>query len=302
MKRVSVKMTIPNRLHSTTNVILIVMFSIITFSCSKDDDGQPTKVITELSQEIKDLIYFRGDEKAETVMIIVPGGPSTEFATKIVNDFAPAFSPKGILTVTVHQAQTLNPDIVAGNDITLSQASYFNAESIDMLGKVTAYFKDQGRTVYVLGFSFGSFVTQDLIAKKGINSADKYLVITGRLDMNDIIWQAAAEGKTSYFENGITPIIDPDPNPDVKERNLERIGAGFTMNRYTQLFEPIESLSNLTYIYGAADQAVGSLTANEIQFLESKNANLIKGLGNHDDTLENFLERGLEDAFGIVLQ
>lgn len=302
MKRVFLKSTNSGHFKFVTNLMLIVFLLTSIFSCSKDDEGKPPVIADEISQETKDLIYFRGDEKAPTVVITVPGGPSTEFATDIVDDFAPAFSPKGILTVSVHQAQTLNPDIVAVNDITLAQTSSFNTESIDMLSKVITYFKDEGRTVYVLGLSFGSFVTQDLIAKKGINSADKYLVITGRLDMNDIIWQAAGEGKAGYFENGITPIIDPDPNPDAKERNLERLGAGFTMNRYTQLFEPIESLSNLTYIYGAADQAVGSLTANEIQFLESKNVNLIKGLGNHDDTLENFLERGLEEAFGIVLQ
>ena len=299
MKRVFLKMTCLNHFNFRTNLMLILFFSIFIISCNKDDDGTPPVLITEISQDIKDIIYFKGDEKAATVLITVSGGPGTVIGSDTVDDFFPFLNPKGILTVTVHQAQTLNPDILAENDITLAQASSFNAESIEMLDKVTTYFKNQGRTVYILGLSFGSFITQDLIAKKGINSADKYLVITGRLDMNDIVWQAAAEGKTSYFENGITPIINPDPNPDVKERNLERIGAGFVMNRYTELFNPIESLSNLTYIYGSTDQAVGSLTDNEVQFLESKNANVIKGPGNHDDTLGSYLEQGFKEAFGI---
>lgn len=279
------------------NKFLVLLFAVTIFSCSKNDPPP----LTEISQEIKDLTYFSGDEKAETVMIIVPGGPSTEFATDIVDDFAPAFSSKGILTVTVHQAQTLNPDIVAGNDITLAQASSFNTESIEMLYKVIGYFKNQGRTVYVLGFSHGAFVTQDLIAKKGIDSADKYLIISGRLDMNDVIWQAAAEGRNGYFENGVTPMVFADFQPDVKERNLSRISAGFAMNRYTQLFNTIEGLSNITYIYGKTDEAVGSLTINEVQFLESKNTNIIAGPGNHTTTLDNFIKQGLEEAFGIVL-
>ena len=295
-------MTKSNRLHFITNAVLIVIFSIVTFSCSNDDDEKPPKVITELSQEIKSLIYFKGDEKAETVMILIPGGPSTEFATDFVDGFAPVFSPKGILTVTVHQAQTLNPDIVAGNDITLAQASSFNTESIEMLFKVITYFKDEGRTVYVLGYSNGAFVTQDLIAKKGIDSADKYLIISGRLDMNDVIWQAAAEGRNGYFENGVTPNVEADPHPDVIERNLNRISAGFSMNRYTQLFNTIENLSNITYIYGATDEAVGKLTTYELQFLESKNTNIIAGPGNHTTTIEDYILQGLEDAFGIVLQ
>ena len=300
MKKAFLKIKKTNGFSSVINLTLIILLSIITFSCSKDDDGTPPVVITELSQDIKDVIYFKGDEKASTVLITVSGGPGTVIGADTVDEFFPFLIPKGILTVTVHQAQTLNPDILAGNDISVAQASSFNAESIEMLDKVTTYFKNQGRTVYILGLSFGSFITQDLIAKKGINSADKYLIIAGRLDMNDIVWQAAAEGKTSYFENGITPIIDPDPNPDVKERNLERIAAGFVMNRYTQLFNPIESLSNLTYIYGAKDQAVGSLTDNEVQFLESKNANVIKGPGDHDATLGlNFIEQGFKEAFEI---
>jgi len=302
MKKVPLKMTPLNRFNFGINLMLLAFFTIFIFSCSKDDDGPPPVVITELSQDIKDLIYFKGDEKASKVLITVPGGPGTILGSDLVDLFAANFVNTDILNVTVHQAQTLDSTIVKDNDITLNQAVGFNAESIEMLDKVTSYFKNQGRTVYVLGLSFGSFITQDLIAKKGIDAAHKYLIIAGRLDMNDIVWQAAAEGKTSYFENGITPIINPDPNPDVKERNLERIGAGFVMNRYTQLFGSISDLSNVTYIYGEIDQAVGSLTTNEIQFLESKNTNLIAGPGNHDETLNNFLFQGLEDTFGIKLK
>ncbi|WP_271784740.1 hypothetical protein [Aquimarina algiphila] len=301
MKKTPLKMTKFNRLHSITTTVLIVIFSIVICSCSNDDDGTPPKVITELSQNIKDLIYFKGDEKAPTVLITIPGGPSTEFATDVVDQFSGFLNPKDILTVTVHQAQTLNPDIVAGNDITLTQASSFNTETIEMLSKVTTYFKDQGRTVYVLGLSFGSFVTQDLIAKKGIDSADKYLIVTGRLDMNDVIWQGAAEGRNGFFENGVTPIVETDPALDIKDRNLNRISAGFSMNRYTQLFNTISDLSNVTYIYGEIDQAVGRLTPSELQFLESKNTNVIAGPGDHTTTLENFIVQGFKEAFGIEL-
>lgn len=300
MKKVFLKITNLNRIYVLTNSVLVLLFTVALLSCSKDDGEKPPVIADEISQNIKDLIYFRGDEKAETVMILIPGGPSTEFATDLVDDFASVPNLEGIITVTVHQAQTLNPDIVAGNDITLAQANSFNTESIEMLSKVITYFKDEGRTVYVLGYSFGAFITQELIAEKGINSADKYLIIAGRLDINDIIWQAVAEGKKGSFENGITPIVEEEP--DVKERNFNRISAGFAMNRYTQLFNTIEDLSNITYIYGENDEAVGRLTTNEVQFLESKNTNIISGPGNHTTTFDAFIFQGLEEAFGIVLQ
>lgn len=204
-----------------------------------------------------------------------------------------------LLAVNVHQAQTLNPSILDGNGITLDQAIALNTESIEMLYKVVTYFKDQGRTVYVLGISFGAFITQELIAKKGIDSADKYLIITGRLDINDIIWQWSLEGINGFFENGVTPMIDPEPVVGVDERNLAKITAGIGMNRYTKLFKPIEDLSSVTYIYGATDEAVGRLTTEEIEFLELKNANIIAGSGNYSETFFDFITQGFKEAFGI---
>ncbi len=297
MKRVFQKMKNSNRFNFTTSIILMIFLSVFIFSCSNKDE-QPG-ITNEISEEIKSLIYFKGDENASTVLINVQSGPDTKLSTLEVDDFFETFNIKDILVANVHQAQTLNPSILEKSDITLNQAINFNTESIETLYKVIQYFKNQGRTVYVVGISFGAFITQELIAKKGINIADKYLIMIGRLNINDIMWQGLSEGKNGYFENGITPIINPNPASDVIERNLNRITAGLGMNRYTELFNTIESLSNVTYIYGATDNAVGSLTTEEIAFLESKNTNIIAGNGGHDETYEDFILQGLNEAFGI---
>ncbi|PKV48038.1 hypothetical protein ATE84_0021 [Aquimarina sp. MAR_2010_214] len=284
--------------HMYTTVLILSLFLI---GCSSDDSPVINEPI-EISKEIKSLIYFRGDEKAPTVLINAQAGPSTALDQEIIDFFVDDFNTAGILTVNVHQAQTLTPSIVNDNDITLEQAVNFNAESIETLAKVITYFKDQGRTVYVLGLSFGAFVTQGLIAKKGIDIADKYLIISGRLDMNDVMWQGLAEGKEGYFENGVTPILDSEPLANAKNRNLQRLSSGFGKNRYTKLLNTIEDLSSVTYIYGATDIAVGGLTADEVLFLESKNANILAGDGGHDEPFVGFLEQGLNEAFGIQLQ
>ena len=298
MKRAISKVTTPGRWNYTTYLILIICFpGLLALSCKKDDGPPPP--VREISQEIRELIYFRGDEKAETVLINVQSGPSAEFAIDEVEDIVNDYNTTSILTVNVHQAQTLTPGILQGNDFTLDQAINHNAESIEMLSKVINYFKAQDRTVYVFAGSFGAFVAQDLIAKKGVSVADKYLIAAGRLDMNAIIWQAAAEGKLGYFENGVDPVILPEPEMDVVERNLNRIAAGFAMNRYTQLFDTFDDLSQITYIYGENDEAVGSLTAAEVRFLQSKNARIIIGSGGHDDTLSRLVPQGMNLAFGI---
>lgn len=299
MKRAFSNVTTPGRYHYVTYFILIICFpGLLVLGCNKNDD-QPLEPVKEVSQEIRELIYFRGDEKAPTVLINVQSGPSTEFATDFVDLIVSSFNTTGILTVNVHQAQTLNPGIMEGNDITLDQAVSFNTESVETLFKVISYFKAQGRTVYVLGVSFGAFMTQELIAKKGIDVADKYLIMAGRLDMNQDVWQALVEGRYGYFENGVEPIIDAEPHEKVIERNYARISAGLGMNRYTQVLNTIEDLSRVTYAYGATDQAVGSLTTREVEFLESKNAQIIAGNGGHDHVILGLSAQGMNQAFGI---
>ncbi|WP_282042627.1 hypothetical protein [Winogradskyella flava] len=298
MKRVHLKMT-TNYCHSNFKLFLITCLSIFIISCSNDDDNPPPSPFNEISQEIKDLIYFNGDEKASTVVITVPGGPSTELASDLVDYFSGIFNTTDVLNVTVHQAQTLNPNIIEGNEITLDQAVNFNAESIETLYQVVQYFKDEGRTVYIAGLSYGAFVTQELIAEKGINVADKYLIMTGRLDINEVFWQGLAEGRPAEFQNGVTPIVGTEPFDNIFNRNEARLFAGLVMNRYTEDFNTIESLSSITYIYGETDEAVGRLTAEEIAFLQSKNTNIIVGSGGHDDIFDDYIVQGFSEAFGI---
>ncbi len=278
-----------------TTALIVSLFFI---SCGSDD----TEIPLSISQEIKDLIYFKGEEDAPVVLINVQSGPDTALSTGEVDEIFQTFDVTNLLAVNVHQAQTLNTSIIENDDVTFDQAINYNSESVEMLYKVVNYFKNQGRTVYVLGISFGAFVTQDFIAKKGIDVADNYLIMVGRLDMDAIVWEAFSEGRAGYFENGINPILDQEPEMDVIDRNLNRLAAGFAMNRYTELLASFDDLSSITYVYGETDQAVGRLKPAEIELLQSKNTNIITGSGDHDETINDFIVQGFEEAFGISLQ
>ena len=236
--------------YSISTLIVIILITII--SCSKKENEEPL----EITQEIKDLIYFKGEKNASTVLIYLQGGPSYQLSQDEVDLFFQGFNTTDILMANVHQSQTLNPIPFTGIDITLQQAVDVNAESVENLFKVINYFKNQNRKVFVLGVSFGAFIAQELIAEKGIDVADKYLIITGRLDINDAIWQGAAEGKNGEFQNGTIPIISSTPFTSIVERNSSRIFAGLAMNRYTQRLNTSESLSNVMYVYGTQDEAV----------------------------------------------
>ncbi len=279
------------------NFILILVSTIFILSCHKDQHITSPATNLHIPQEIKDLIYIQGDDNATTVLINTQGGPMPELATEEFDEILQHVNTSNLLRVNVHQAQTLHPDLFVHNDITFAQAIDYDAESIEILYKVIKYFKDQHKTVYILGISFGAFMTQELIAKKGINIADKYLIMVGRLDINGVFWQGFKEGKGGSFEHGVTPVLIDQTH--TLERNMSRLAAGLGRNRYTQVLDTYQDLSKITYIYGRMDDAVGRLTDYEIQFLQSKNVRIVAGSGSHSETIDNHIIRGFKDAFGI---
>jgi hypothetical protein len=62
--------------------------------------------------------------------------------------------------------------------------------------------------------------------------------------------------------------------------------------KYTELLKETD-LSNLIYIYIENDQSVGKLTQYEIEFLESKNAEVVSVKGEHGKWTEH-LKMGLK--------
>jgi len=96
------------------------------------------------------------------------------------------------------------------------------------------------------------------------------------------------------------PIVAQEIGTDVFIRNLDKLAAGLAMNRYTETLSTFDNLSKITYIHGETDQAVGRLSDIEIEFLQSKNVNIITGSGDHDQTIDSFIVQGFNEAFGIL--
>jgi len=278
------------------NIILVVLITLFIFSCKKDEKESVQK--NGISQEIKELIYFKGDENSSVVLVNTQGGPQIELATAEFDEILQNVNTSNILRINVHQKQTLSPKLFTSNDISFNEAIGYNNETVETLYKVVKYFKDQNKTVYILGISYGAFVVQQLIATKGIDVADKYLIMVGRLDMNEAYWTLFSQGKGGHFTNGGLPIV-PTEQSDVTIRNMYRLAAGIARNRFTQTLNSIPSLSRVTYVYGQIDDQVGKLTNPEIEFLHAKNATVISSNEGHSNTIDNKIVEGFKVAFGI---
>ena len=272
-------------------------YKILTSPLIENDFANNTGII---SGSLAHKFYSAGNSASDTVVINAQGGPVTwlfdsDFEDIFINEMG--LNPEEVFIVNVHQTQTLFPDIFTTKEISFEEAKEYDKRSVDELSKVVDYFKSQGKEVYLVGISFGSFIVQDLLARHG-DIADKYAIVVGRLDMTEEVWRAFSLGNYVGFEDGVNVIpfnssqAGMDGGGSVEDKNMAKIAAGLGYKRYTELLKDID-FSNLTYVYAKSDEQVGRLTEREINFLESKGAQVFSVDGGHDDAIDYFIKKGL---------
>ena len=285
------------------NLILYTFLLTVFISCNEDDDATiPSSTLDEIS----DIAEFYGNLEGDIVVIHAQGGPGLDLDdAETSNQIVAELSIQSAMYVMVHQVQTKKPMLFTSSDITFEQAKDYNLQSVSNIKRVVDFFKNQqGKTVYILGVSYGCLIVQELIATYGADVADGYLILGNRLDVDDAAWQALSEGKFPHHiydnDGNYTIELENDPEYDtIEERNMGRLLAGLAFNRYTDKLSNVSSLSKVTYVYGDRDEAVGPLSAQEIQFLNDKGANVILSEGSgHDDAIGEGAGL-LKEIFGI---
>ena len=147
--------------------------------------------------------------------------------------------------------------------------------SAQMIHRVIKHFKKQDKTVIVIGASYGAFLTTKYLADFG-NTAHKFVILVGRLDMPAEVWLGFANKKYHYFPDAVTPEQDPAMMAiSVYDAvHFVLIGAA-TQDRYTEKLEYTD-MSNVIFVSGKSDQSVGRLTEKEKTFLLNKGVDLIE--------------------------
>ena len=265
------------------------------------DSEKSSKSIIDVGNDIfpKDIgeyTFARGNPQSDIVLVYAQGGPIPHLDSQslsLIYDSGMHSKLKDALFVNVHQAQTLMPELFDENSISFDQAKQHDAKTTQMLYKVIKYFKDDGKTVYVVGISFGAFVVQDLLATNG-NIADGYLIMVGRLNIQDEIWSSHSKGIVMEFDDdALTPIMADDIDKDHEGfENMHKLAAGLGHKRYVELLEDV-NLSNVVYVYGEKDKVVGKLSDLELEFLHSHNATVLKSQNDHLDTVYEKLDEGI---------
>ena len=280
--------------------LLFIKFLILLFifSCKKDRTIENDETLNNgimVSSEIMQLGNFFGDVFSDVVLVNTQGGPVRELVTSEFRALLELTDrDEDFFIFNVHQAQTLAPSLFV-EEISFEAAKMADQESVDILAKVVRYFKEQDKKVYVLGISFGAFMAQELIRREGPEVVDKYLIMAGRLDMDELIWKSFSEGNSGGFENGVQPFTEKET--DAIQRNMNKLAAGLGYRRYTTELAQYHDLSGVTYAYGTLDEAVGRLTENEKALLITRKAKILEMETDHSGVIEGLFDEGFKVAF-----
>ncbi|UXH79235.1 alpha/beta fold hydrolase [Roseateles amylovorans] len=261
--------------------------------------------VTELPPDVTRLYALSGNASSSTVVLFLQGGPVDFLVPEEgLDDLHPVLTEHTL--VRVHQANTLNPSIVANPDLSYARAIRENEVSVEILNRVIRHFAAQGRRVQVVSHSFGSFLVLRAWARHPALATlvDRFLVLNGRLDMPDVVWQGMRRGEQWGFPDGGEPALAanqptretregddnraPGDPPQTQTFSLSQLKLEADIGRLPLTRELAgRSLNRLIMVESTADRAVGRLSEDERRFLAAQGATryCIAG-GTHDSAFE----------------
>ena len=234
-----------------------------------------------MPDHLKSLGYSYGNPDSDIVLIHSQGSPNLILSTWLFEKNAVRLSKTvgDHFWVNVKQNQMINLDEFRNRQLSFDETKEYVTKTSKILWEIVNYFKSQNKKVYLLGASGGAFVITDMIATYG-NIADGYVIMTGRLDMNDEMWIPRSKGEVWHFNKDGKTIYKVDPPTSILAKNINLSQAAGAYKRYTEELKGVD-LSNVIYLYGKTDDKVGALLEHEIEFLKSHGALVIASNGGH---------------------
>lgn len=283
-------------------IFAVLLISLIS-SCNAQQSIETKKMSsnypeTILPKDTTKLWLAEGNPTSQIVTIFLQGGPKDElnFAArgKSIWRYLPNY--ENYYNIHLHQANTLNTDIFRfSDDFTMDDARKEVDNTSEILYRAIKYFKDKGKTVWVLGHSYGAFIIPHYLATRP-SLADKYVIVSGRIDDPKEALTAHIAGYNGVYEDGTNFISEKgrdfsDYNEAAKKYYLgkQRLKAAIGEISYSEALKDIE-LSNSIYVYNDKDDRVGGLTKQELLFLETKGFQIYKTKYPHGETIYGLVD------------
>ena len=278
--------------HSRGRFITILAAAALVIGCSQGLIPDPAYQATAIPDDVTELFKLSGNADSDTVWVFEQGGPSHEFEdldnlSEILRNFSDYDQVQRAL---VHQTLTLNHELAPRYaEFSLKELQAEVDVSVEILHRTIGHFRDQGKRVIVIGHSYGAFLTTRYLAHHGPDAADRFLIMAGRLDMPQEVVDGFLTGTLYLFEDGVTPKALPAfPVRRTDQELMEwRIAGATGHDRYTERLADMD-LQKVIYVYATHDVSVGRLTDDEVGFLESRDAMVIRVQdGDHTSMFED---------------
>ena len=187
---------------------------------------------------------------------------------QVISNFFESISTFSVVELKQHQH--LNPQIMVDSTLSLEDAIVINDTTVAMLRKVVNYYNNLGKTIILIGHSFGAFLLPEYLDDYGISDIHRIIPMSGRLNMNQEVVDAFASGYYAEFTNGVDVVVQSS-QASSDEWAAMKLMAVVGYNRYVDSLAAM-NLSKLMYVYGTHDAPVGRLLQNEIDLLQATGA------------------------------
>lgn len=286
------------------NLIVVIACIFLAVSCktlepknnNNPDFSYPE---TTLPKDDKKLWISEGDSTKQIVTIFLQGGPKDELNFKKRKKSVWRYLPdyENYYSIHLHQANTLNTAMFTYDcNFSMKMARKEVDNTSEILYRAIKHFKDKGKTVYVIGHSYGAYIIPNYLATRP-SLADKYFIVSGRIDDPKEVIKSHKKGYNGIYNDGIT-FISEEITEDFSQDTVwglkyyiakQKLKAAIGEVSYSKALKNI-NLSNVTYIYAPKDERVGGLTEKEINFLTSKNVKVFKSEREHGYTWKDLID------------
>lgn len=285
-------------------IIPMLLLSMLVSACARHEIAAPDQT-SEVLERVNLVSELWVSDKATNlessqVLIVLQGGPRDYLYFvedgRTLSRYLPGYKDRHV--VYLHQAQTLDPDLFAiGKDFSIERARAEKAATTEMLNIAIKHFKDAGKSVTVMGHSYGGFIAIDYLANYN-SEADNYIITAGRIAVPEQMVADNARGYSSQFQTDGTTYI-PVAEVDLSDRSPYEQGAYYVRALLKAAYgEPsyaeglsARNLNNVFFITGKSDQQVGVLTPSETALLESRGAKVSYVEGGHYDVYKRMIDK-----------
>ena len=284
-------------------IISMILASMLISACATNNSVLPrqTSKMVDGINSVSDLWVNDKATNLESsqVLIVLQGGPREYLYFvkdgRTLTRYLPGYKDRHV--VYLHQAQTLNPDLFSvGKDFSIERARAEKTTTTEILNIAMEHFKEAGKTVTVVGHSYGAFTAIDYLTNYD-SKADNYIITAGRIAVPKEMVSDNKRGYSSQFALDGTTYI-PVSEVDLSGRNSYEQGAYHVKALLKAAYgEPsyadglrTRDLDNVFFVTGESDQQVGTLTSSETEFLESRGAKVIHVEGGHYDVYKRMID------------